>query len=151
MEIELPALNLPPCRLDLREEKGMVKVMCLVRRKLLKLTPEEYVRQSFVAYLVTLGYSTSLILMENPVLINGLHQRADIVVYDRTMKPYLIVECKATTVTLTAEVVQQALRYNIKLGVKYVAVTNGLQHYCFEIVGGECKSMGKMPEWPPVA
>lgn len=147
----LPQLNLPQVKLDLRYEDDVLKVRDPVRRKMLKLTPEEYVRQSFIGYLVTyLGYTTVLMSTENPIHINGLHQRADIVVYDRQMKPYLVVECKATTVPITGEVVQQALRYNIKLGVRYLAVTNGMVHYCFEIKNGKCEPMNGMPQWPPV-
>lgn len=142
-------LNLPPANLLTTEEDGLTKVFDPCRKKYVKLTPEEYVRQSFLAYLIHyLGYPIHLIATEMLVCINGLKQRADIVVYNRQGKPYMIVECKATNVKITETVMQQALRYNIRLCVQYVVLTNGLQHYCAEIKNGQCIFLNSVPAWP---
>lgn len=101
------------------------------------LTPEEWVRQNFILYLSTnKGYPLSLMAVEANVNINGLSQRADIVVYNTRRLPALIVECKAPSVKITQSVFEQALRYNIKLQTSLVCVTNGLQHYCAKLHGG---------------
>lgn len=129
-------LNLPPSTLKLIETDGITKVFDPCRRIYVKLTPEEYVRQSFLNYLTSsLDYPLGLTAIEYPIMINGQRQRADIVVFDRRMKPYLIVECKAPQIPINQAVFNQALRYNTQLGVRYLIVTNGLTHFCAEIDG----------------
>jgi len=141
-------LNLPPADLKLINDNGLVKVLDPYRKKYVKLTPEEYVRQSFLSFLTNnLSYPLALTAVEHLVEINGLKQRADIVIYDRSFRPYLIVECKATSVPITQEVFAQALRYNTRLGVKYLIVTNGLKHYCAEIADGKAIFLKEVPVW----
>lgn len=127
-------LNLPQADLRITTEDGLTKVFDPYRRKLVKLTPEEYVRQTFLAYLTNwLHYPAGRTAVEHLVKINTLRQRADIVVFDRLMQPYLVVECKAPSVPITQSVFEQALRYNTRLNVKYLIVTNGLQHFCADV------------------
>lgn len=148
MHTIMEQLNLPTTNLNILVENEMTKVFDPCRKKYVKLTPEEYVRQSFLAYMIThLNYPSHLIATEALVCINGLRQRADIIVYNRNGNPHLIVECKATTVKLTENVMQQALRYNIRLNVQYIVVTNGIQHYCAQIVNGQCKFINSIPQW----
>lgn len=142
-------LNLPQTKLNIITEDDVTKVFDPCRKKYVKLTPEEYVRQFFIAYMVQhLNYPLHMVATEKLVCINCLRQRADIVAYDRNGMPLLIVECKATNVKITESVVQQALRYNIKLNVRYVVVTNGLTHYCAEIRDGKCIFLSGIPVWP---
>lgn len=142
-------LNLPQTKLNIITEDDVTKVFDPCRKKYVKLTHEEYVRQFFIAYMVQhLNYPLHMVATEKLVCINGLRQRADIVAYDRNGMPLLIVECKATNVKITESVVQQALRYNIKLNVRYVVVTNGLTHYCAEIRDGKCIFLSGIPVWP---
>ena len=97
-----------------------------VRKKWLLLTPEEWVRQHVVSYLVyNRKYPTSFISLEKEIELNGTRKRYDIVVYDKRMKPFVIVECKAFDVKLNNEVMEQAMRYNLVLRVPYVMLTNG--------------------------
>lgn len=97
-----------------------------VRKKWLLLTPEEWVRQHVVSYLVyNRKYPSSFISLEKEIELNGTRKRYDIVVYDKRMKPFVIVECKAFDVTLNNEVMEQAMRYNLVLRVPYVMLTNG--------------------------
>ena len=124
-------LNLPPANLKIMEIDGLTKVFDPYRKKYVKLTPEEYVRQNFLAYLTNhLRYPYGLTAVEHEVVINNLRQRADIVVYDTSGHPLLIVECKAPDVEITQNDFDQALRYNTRLGVRLLVLTNGLRHYC---------------------
>lgn len=124
-------LNLPKYQFSISDSEGKPKIFDRIRKKKVTLTPEEWVRQNFIMFLIEdKGYPASLIGIETKVNINGLSQRADIVVYNRLGRPMLIVECKAPSVKITQEVFAQASRYNITLQTRLICVTNGLQHYC---------------------
>lgn len=129
-----PPLNLPAADLRLRNTGTKPEVWDMLRRKWLVLTPEEWVRQHFIRFLTgTHGIDPFRIVQEQQLCIDGFSLRADIVVYSRQADPQLIVECKAAGVAITQEVFNQVAHYNIQLGVPYLVVTNGLQHYCCEI------------------
>ena len=124
-------LNLPSAILKYKEENRKQLVFDVIRKKYVALTPEEWVRQNFVHYLMNnLGYPAGLIAVETVVKINSLNQRADVVVYNRKGKPVMIIECKAPKVKIDNRVFEQAARYNKELEVNYLLVTNGLKHYC---------------------
>lgn len=130
----MDVLNLPQYNFTIKEVEGKKKILDKVRKKYVALTPEEWVRQHFVLFLIEeLKYPASLMAIEAKVSINGLPQRADIVVYDRSRKPILIVECKAPKVKITKDVFDQAARYNINLRTNLLVVTNGMNHYCAAI------------------
>ncbi|MHA6248113.1 type I restriction enzyme HsdR N-terminal domain-containing protein [Pontibacter sp. CAU 1760] len=98
------------------------------------LTPEEWVRQHVVHYLIgTLSYPKGLISIERGANYNQLQKRADLCVYDQSGKPHLLVECKAAHVPITQEVVKQVSVYNQTLQAPYLLITNGLQHYCWQV------------------
>lgn len=129
-----PPLNLPAAELRLRNSGSKPEVWDTLRCKWLVLTPEEWVRQHFIRFLTgTYGIDPFRIVQEQQLNINGFSLRADIVVYSRQAEPQLVVECKAAGVTITQDVFNQVAHYNIQLGVPYLVVTNGLQHYCCEI------------------
>ncbi len=95
------------------------------------MTSEEWVRQHFIRYLThNLGYPGSLVAVEMPLRLNRIDFRADIVVYSRYGQPVLVVECKAPEVSINQQTFDQILIYNMQLQVRYLVVTNGLQHYC---------------------
>jgi hypothetical protein len=129
----MQTLNLPaaPLRIDTANKKP--RVFDVIRKKFVVLTPEEWVRQHFIHLLISLNYPQALIAVEKLVLVNQLRQRADIVVYNRQGKPALIVECKAPEVPLSNATIQQAGRYNTRLGVNHIIITNGLSTYCLFI------------------
>lgn len=130
----MDALNLPKFEFRTRKHQEKVQIFDDLRRKYVALTPEEWVRQHFVKFLqTTYNYSASLIAVEMPVEINGLKQRADIVVFNRKGKPSVIVECKAPSVPVNNQVFDQAARYNLRLKVDYLMVTNGLVHFCAKL------------------
>lgn len=130
-----PRLNLPPLVAPrLRRDGDMVRIYDVCRNAYVKLTPEEWVRQHFVGYLGgVLGYPATIIGNEVSLRLNGLSRRADTVVYDAHGEPYIIVEYKAPHVEITQQVFDQIVRYNMVLRARYLAVSNGLKHYCCAI------------------
>ncbi|TLX76103.1 type I restriction enzyme HsdR N-terminal domain-containing protein [Labilibacter sediminis] len=127
----MEVLNLPSYQFSIKEAAGRKKIFDQIRKKMVALTPEEWVRQNFLQFLIhEKKYPASLIAVEAKVNINGLSQRADIVAYNTLRKPILIVECKAPKVKISQEVFNQVARYNIKLQTRLICVTNGLNHYC---------------------
>ncbi len=123
-------LNLPSYSAKIVENNNKYQIFDVIRKKYVALTPEEWVRQHFINLLSLMEYPESLMAVEKLVVINNLRQRADIVIYNRKGNPAMIIECKAPEVTLTNTVVEQAARYNSKLNVPYIVVTNGLSTYC---------------------
>lgn len=151
----LPKLNLPPAALRLREperEGGRASVLCLCRRRYVALTPEEWVRQNFIGFMVThLGFPQALVAAEMPVDVNGLRQRADIVAFSRTQRPLVIVECKAPSVSLSQTTLNQACRYLSSIGAVAVVLTNGMEHYCVGLkADGMAQFMNHVPTWADV-
>lgn len=107
------------------------KVFDMVRRKYVALTPEEWVRQHLLHYLVfEKEVPKSLIGIEKKILVNQIVKRADLIVYSRNAKPLLIAECKAPSVRVTQETFDQAARYNLTLNVAYFVLTNGINTFC---------------------
>ncbi|MBK3516919.1 type I restriction enzyme HsdR N-terminal domain-containing protein [Carboxylicivirga marina] len=134
----MQTLNLPPVKFRTKQSGGKLQIFDEVRKKYVVLTPEEWVRQHFIHYLMSgLGYSAGLIAVEMLVKVNGLSQRADIVLYDKKGCARVIVECKAPEVNVSRAVFNQAARYNTRLNVDYLIVTNGLQHYCAQLLDEE--------------
>jgi hypothetical protein len=125
-------LAFPKAQLKLTKKGEKLFVWCVVRKKTLLLTPEEWVRQHLIHYLINdKQIPPGLIAAEMPLRINNLDRRCDVVVYDRSGSPVLIVECKAPEVGLDEKVFQQIAQYNFGLGVDLLMVTNGLYHvYC---------------------
>lgn len=124
-------LNLPPVKVDTRIIDGKYHIFDCIRKRYLLLTPEEWVRQHFIQYLlVHHSYSKGLISVEGGMKYNQLMKRTDILVYNNFGKPYLLIECKSFEITLNNKAVEQAAVYNKKIMAPYVLITNGLQHYC---------------------
>ena len=129
--MELPKLNLPNSVLKIKLVEETTQVFDEVRKKYFKLTAEEWVRQNFIHYLnKDKNYPFGLMGVEKMVKYNSLKTRADIVIYNREGMPSVIVECKAPNVKITQDAFSQIAKYNYKLRVKYLVVTNGLQHFC---------------------
>lgn len=124
------ALNLPPFNSKIKKGDKLY-IWDRIRRKYVALTPEEWVRQHFVNYLIVeKNYPETLIANEIQVKLNHLNRRCDSVVYNRQLTPLVIIEYKAPDVKITQEVFDQIARYNIVLKVNYLMVSNGLEHYC---------------------
>ncbi len=127
-------LNLPEYTFRVNELNNQKWIFDPLRKKKVVLTPEEWVRQNFIQFLIQEKYyPEQLIKVEMGFKVNNLIKRSDIIVYDRKGKPSLIVECKAPSVKVSQGVFDQIARYNISLKVDFLVVTNGLEHYCCQI------------------
>lgn len=117
------------------ERKGdKVQIWDIIRRKYLVLTPEEWVRQHFIHYLIEhKGYPVALLANEVTLKLNGTTKRCDTVLYTSTLAPRMIIEYKAPQITITQSVFDQIGRYNLTFKVDYLIVSNGLQHYCCQM------------------
>jgi len=124
-------LNLPEYPFKISSTDGRTQIFDGVRKKYVTLTPEEWVRQHFVEYLVhEKDVPRSLIAVEMPLKYHKLNKRSDIVVYSKSGAPALIVECKAPHIKINQNVFDQIARYNLALQVPYLVVTNGMEHFC---------------------
>ncbi|MGE5420249.1 MAG: type I restriction enzyme HsdR N-terminal domain-containing protein [Chloroflexota bacterium] len=127
-------LNLPEYTFRIAGNEGSETIFDQIRRKFVRLTPEEWVRQNFIRYLVTEGkYPPGLMGVEVMFMLNRLKRRVDILVHDRLGKPVMIVECKEPEVKIDDKVFDQIVTYNIGLKVPYIVVTNGLVHYACKV------------------
>ena len=125
------SLNLPPYATKVAVRDGKNTIWDIIRRKYVALTPEEWVRQHFVHFLVEhKGYPASLLANEVALTLNGTSRRCDTVLYDRTLSPRMIIEYKAPHIPITQKVFDQICRYNLVFRVDYLIVSNGLSHYC---------------------
>ncbi|MCR5850364.1 MAG: type I restriction enzyme HsdR N-terminal domain-containing protein [Bacteroidaceae bacterium] len=130
----MQVLNLLKTDLKIITKDGKQLVFDILRRKYVALTPEEWVRQQFVHYLIQhKGYPSECIGNEISISLNGTKKRCDSVVYGCNAQPIMIIEYKSPNVDITQHVFEQISRYNIKLKVKWLVVSNGLQHYCCKI------------------
>ena len=128
------ALSFPQAELKLTRKEGQVFVWCIVRKKSLVLTPEEWVRQHLIHFLIQeKQIPIGLIAAEMAIEINQLSRRCDVVVFGIDGKPRLIVECKAPEINLTEKTFNQIAQYNAALNVDLLMVTNGLQHIVCQI------------------
>ncbi len=130
------ALALPKADVKLRprENGGDFDIYDVIRRKWVKLTPEEWVRQHFVHFLLKYrGYSPMAMANEVGIRLNGTLRRCDTLIYNNAGRPAMIIEYKASSIEITQRTLDQILRYNLVLGARYLAVSNGLRHYCCEM------------------
>lgn len=127
-------LNFPKAPLNLVRRSGTIYVTCLVRKKQVKLTPEEWVRQHVIYFLIEYKKAPpGLIAVEKSLIVNGLTRRFDVVVANRKGIAKILIECKATDVQLTEETLFQLAQYNSVLASEYVMLTNGLQSLMAQI------------------
>lgn len=107
-----------------------------IRRKYVRLTPEEWVRQNFIQYLITEGkYPPGLMGVEVMFKLNRLKRRVDILIHNRQGQPIMIVECKEPDVKIDDKVFDQIVTYNLAMKVPYIVVTNGIDHYACKVDG----------------
>lgn len=123
--------QLPEYELKTRRSEAGLEVFDDFRKKYVSFTPEEFVRQRFLLFLVhEKKYPKSLISVEKSLKVNGLDKRADALVYDAAGRVRMVVECKAPSVTLSQDVFDQIVRYNMVYKSDYLLITNGLSHAC---------------------
>ena len=135
----------PPPNFEIKKLNNTDFLFDKYRKKWVVLTPEEWVRQNFLAYLIQqLNYPASLMAIEKEFTINNTKKRADIVCYKHS-KPFMIVECKEMNVPITPQVLQQALQYNMALQVRYIVLTNGNNTYAWMIENEVITELNELP------
>ena len=123
-------LNLPKYTFRIKNKENKLYIFDKIRKKDMVLTEEEWVRQNFVSYLhEDKKYPLSLIAVEKQCKVNDLIKRTDILVFNKTGTPHIIVECKAPQVQINQDTFDQIARYNMELNATFLILTNGLQHY----------------------
>jgi len=144
----MKVLNLPEYKCVLQKRNGKLTIFDPIRKKYIILTPEEWVRQHFIHYLVEyLNYPKSLIKVESGLQYNQLSKRSDILIYDRKPRPLMLVECKSYDVKIVKETFEQAAMYNHTLSAKYIVLTNGMEHWCCEIEPRGLRMMESIPAY----
>lgn len=131
---EMFRLNLPEIQPNIKHEGKKPLIFDPLRKRYVRLTPEEWVRQHFASFLINhKHYPASLIANEISINLNGMSRRCDTVVFNSSLTPLMIVEYKAPTVAITQKTFMQINAYNQVLRVPYLTITNGLTHYCCHI------------------
>ncbi|MFT3683113.1 MAG: type I restriction enzyme HsdR N-terminal domain-containing protein [Ferruginibacter sp.] len=139
-------IDYPPYQPKIKTEYGREIIFDEVRKRWVILTPEEWVRQNFLQYLLEVKkYPASLIAVEKEIQLHDVKKRFDIVVY-KNARPWMIIECKEMNVLLDKNVLDQALRYNITLQVPHIVITNGSYCYAFLCEASSLKEMDSLPE-----
>jgi hypothetical protein len=149
MELLQP-LHLPPYPFKISDHNGQLIMFDVIRKRNIIITPEEWVRQHFVQYLIQQKkYPKTLIKLEGGHKLHGKAKRSDIVVFNSAGEKILLVECKAPSVTIDQSTFDQVARYNMVHKVNLLAVTNGLQHfYCsIDFITGNYKFIEELPEY----
>lgn len=128
---QFPPLRLPSFEIKMKVDGGILKIFDPLRSKYVAATPEEYVRQHFVNYLLNyLHYPASHTANEIGIELNGTRKRCDTVIFGNDMQPLVIVEYKAPNIEINQSTFDQIARYNMQLKAKYLIVSNGINHYC---------------------
>jgi hypothetical protein len=141
-------INYPEPNFRIRKENNRDFLFDPLRKKWLLLTPEEWVRQNFVRYLIhVMKYPSSLIALEKEIVLGELKKRFDILVYNKDHQPWLIVECKGRDIKLSDETLQQALRYNISVPAEFLVITNGLYSFAWQKKEGRLNTITELPPW----
>lgn len=124
-------LNLPSFNIKLQGTREHPRVFDILRRRYVALTPEEWVRQNFIHYLIeSLNYPATLLANEMRLQVGQKQLRADSVLFDTELKPRMIIEYKAPNIAITQKVFDQISAYNLMLHADYLIVSNGMRHYC---------------------
>jgi len=124
-------LNLPAHDFSIKREKDKLYIFDDFRKKWIVLTPEEWVRQHLLMFLIkNKNYPKSLIAIERLVNVNGLSQRFDAVLFNSSAQPIAVIECKAPSIKITDSTLAQAIRYNATIKAPYLILTNGLETFC---------------------
>ncbi len=149
----MQSLNLPAYDTKITTENGKHRIFDILRKTYVALTPEEWVRQHFIHYLVsTKGYPASLMANETSINLNNIKLRCDTVVYDNNLTPRAIIEYKAPGVTINKTTFSQIARYNLVLKVDYLIVSNGLKHYCckMDYTNGSYTFLQEIPDYTTI-
>jgi hypothetical protein len=139
-------VHFPEPTFNIKNEKGKEYIFDTIRKKWVVLTPEEWVRQNFIQWLVQVNkYPNGFISVEKEIQFGELKKRFDVLVYNHHHEPWLMVECKSMEVPLTEGVLHQILRYNSRLPVRYLVITNAHQCRAWMIAEGQLTELDQLP------
>ncbi len=137
----------PSFPFKIKEEKNVELIFDEVRKRWVRLTPEEWVRQNFIQYLLkTKNYPAAVLAVEKEIRLGDLKKRCDVVVYKKD-KPWMIIECKEQGVVLSDATIQQVLRYNITLNVSILVITNGENTHAIDVRKNQIQLLDFLPDW----
>ena len=143
-------IEFPPSAFKIKKEKGKEVIFDDCRKQWVKLTPEEWVRQNFLQYLIQVKkYPATLIAVERELSLGELKKRFDILIF-KNDKAWMMVECKEMKVQLTEAVIKQILNYNIILQVEYLVITNGTSTFALRVEEGNFEWLTALPEFKKV-
>jgi hypothetical protein len=141
-------IKYPEPDFKIKQQEDKQYIFDAIRKIWLLLTGEEWVRQNFVNYLIiVLKYPSTLIALEKEIILNDMKKRFDILIYDQQHQPWMMIECKEPGVVLSENVLQQVLRYNVRLPVEFIVITNGNNTMAWRKVDGEMNFLNELPEW----
>ena len=146
----MKTLNLPKTEFKIISRGEKLNIFDILRRRYVTLTPEEWVRQHFIHFLIEYkGYPAARLGNEISLDLNGTRKRCDSVLYDKEAHPIMIIEYKAPHILITQETFQQISRYNMKLHVPWLIVSNGMEHYCCQVdyEKGEYHFLSDIPQY----
>ncbi len=141
-------LNLPDFNLKIKNENGKNYIFDILRKKYIQITPEEWVRQNLVHYLIDyLEYPKHLLAIEKQISVFKTIKRPDIIVFGKNFKPLMIVECKRPKIKITEQTLKQTINYFMELKADYFLLSNGLNHYCCKIKNNSCNFIKDIPKF----
>jgi type I site-specific restriction endonuclease len=143
-------LNLPEYNFRIKKQDEKVLIFDSQRKRYVSLTPEEWVRQHFIRFLIEVkGYPAAYLAVEKQLSLNGMKKRCDVVLYNDHAIPILIIELKAPTIPITQTTFDQVAVYNAKLKVDYFMISNGIEHYCckVDIVNSRYEFFNEIPDY----
>ena len=139
-------IKYPSFKFTIKENEGSEIIFDVLRKKWIALTPEEWVRQNFIQYLLQEAkYPSALIAIEKEIMLGEMKKRFDVLIYNHDHKPWMMIECKSMDVNLDQKVLDQVLRYNISVPVQYMVITNGEYSYAFERKEGGLLMLEELP------
>ena len=140
------SIQFPQPEFRIKREENKEFIFDALRKRWLLLTPEEWVRQNFVQYLIKIkNYPASLIALEKEIWLGELKKRFDVLIYNKDHRPWMMIECKGGEIKLNDAVLQQAMRYNISVPVEFIVITNGSFTYGWQRTGGDLRLMSELP------
>jgi hypothetical protein len=141
VKVEFPAPNF-----KIKEKDGKEFIFDELRKRWVRLTPEEWVRQNFIQYLIQFkNYPAAFIGIEKEISLGELKKRFDLLVFNKNHRPWMLIECKAMEVDLNENVLQQLIRYNIAMPVEYLVITNGRSTRAYHKYDGNLKALHQLP------
>lgn len=140
-------LQFPKNKISVRQRSGVNEIFDAIRKKWLRLLPEEWVRQNMIQYLIEKNFPASLLSVEKEIILGELKKRCDIVVYTRNGQPFMIIECKEMNIPLSEKAIEQALRYHITLPATYLIITNGAHCFGFQKINNHFIEINEFPEF----